>query len=160
MNRSTQATRLLAAAVLLSCCIFAMPALAADEAGTAPDTATTPTFRHATMWNGPLVLAPPTQAGEGMRAVIDAKTGELRAATPGELRVAQLLSASRATNGLQRTAAASETHRADGSVSAVVPEELMSYAVVQIGADGQASFACVDGDSHDHVHAAAAPEVE
>jgi len=155
---------------LLLCTLLAMPAAttAADEPGAvaasaaAPDTAPQVTFRHARMWTGPLVFAPPTQSGEEMRAVIDSKTGELRAATPGELRAAQLLSPSRATSGFQRAAAPAEIHHADGSVSLQVPEELMNYSVVRIDAGGQVAFSCVDGHAvdHDHAHAAAAPEVE
>jgi len=149
---------------LLLCTLLAMPAAAAaaDEPGPAPETATALTFRHATMWNGPLVLAPTEASGEGMRAVIDGKTGQLRAATPGELRAAQLLSPSRATSGLHRAAAPSETHHADGTVSMQVPDELMSYSVVRIDADGRAALSCADGHPADHAHATAvaAPEVE
>jgi len=165
MKRSIQPAGYLAAMALLLCASLAMPAAAAaDEAEAAPETAAAAeaapklTLRHAAMWNGPLILTPASTAtsGEGMRVVIDEKTGKLRAATAGELQAERSLAASRATSRFERATAPSQIHRADGSVVAEVPAELFSYSVVHVGADGETTFRCADAHSADHEHAEAA----
>jgi hypothetical protein len=140
------------------CAVLALVALPAvgDEV-TQPEAAppALPTFAHARMWQGPLLLAPtvPQVAGEGMRAAIDAKTGRLRQPTLVELR--QLDEATPRT-GVRRSVALSQRVHADGTVSMPLDPDLMSYSVVQVAADGALAQRCVDGPADAHLHPVAA----
>ena len=88
--------------------------------------------------------ATPASQG-GVRAYKDSATGELRGPTPQELQ-AEALSAQRASAAAGDRPATQVITNADGSQTAILGEEHMSFAVVTKNADGSlAATQCVTG---------------
>lgn len=87
-------------------------------------------------------------AQDGMVAVRDAQTGQLRAATAAELR------ALGATSLAMRAPAGQLTVRSDGRRQLHLGEAALVHLVLRRDADGHASMACVDGDEHGAADAA------
>ena len=81
----------------------------------------------------------------GVKAYKDSATGELRGPTPQELQ-AEALSAQRASAAAGDRPATQVITNADGSQTAILGEEHMSFAVVTKNADGSLAAAeCVTG---------------
>ena len=98
-------------------------------------------FAHASLWTGAALQGADLGAGDGMRAAIDPKTGELRQPSRAEVRALAAEESLRPA----RIFAASSVELADGTVMMALDEELMSYSVARLDAAGQPSFTCVDG---------------
>jgi len=97
-------------------------------------------FAHASLWTGAALQGADLGAGDGMRAAIDPKTGELRQPSRAEVRALAAEESLRPA----RIFAASSVELADGTVMMALDEELMSYSVARLDA-GRPSFTCVDG---------------
>jgi hypothetical protein len=86
--------------------------------------------------------APPAPSTAGQRAFIDPATGELRQPEHDEIAAIAAAAAAAPAQKLARTAGfaantVSESFGDDGSVQAVVPEDLHTFSVATRGADGR-----------------------
>jgi hypothetical protein len=136
----------------------ATAANATPAAPTAPMTATasasltdaaTPSGTQATTKQPAAPPAPSVPSGAGQRAFIDPVTGELRQPEHEELTaIAAAEAAAAPARRLARTAnAAPQFFGADGSVSAVVPEDLHTFTVATRGPDGRIVIEHAQGPS-------------
>lgn len=88
------------------------------------------------------------QAADGLRIAKDPVTGELRAPTAEENKALDAVQAKRSSLSVARTAATPKLHvHKPGSKfqGARMSDELMSYSMVVVRADGTLEEVCVDG---------------
>jgi hypothetical protein len=114
-------------------------------------TATTASGTQATTRQAPAppaTSAPATTPGAGQRAFIDPVTGELRQPEHEELAaIAAAAAAAAPARSLARTAATNDAplFGPDGSVAAVVPEDLHTFTVATRGPDGRIAIEHAQG---------------
>ncbi len=99
-------------------------------------------------------------AASGMQVAIDKATGKLRQPTAAE---SQALASQIKGMMMNKAAVSSDpqvTTYPDGTMSAVIPPELLNVWMVQVNADGSLSQICVDAANAANAIPAAAPAFE
>lgn len=87
-------------------------------------------------------LAGGAQAPNGLQVAIDPATGKIRQPTAAESRALADL-----TGQFTAKSAPQVTQFADGTISMVVPDDLLNVWMVSLGANGTVGQMCVDGSA-------------
>lgn len=93
-----------------------------------------------------VALAAEPDRQQGMVVVRDAQTGQLRNATPAEVKALRAQQIQPGLAAAAAEAAGTVTIRQDGSMHKHLGERGMVYSVVTRGADGKLSSQCVNGE--------------